>query len=344
MSFWTKRRRVIDQVNQHIDDIVSFDSCFANDEQVNEEAGQAEVLSENIDTLTDSESNAEVLLQEDQQNQDFCDQQNQDFCANLPVGDIHVDTESDDEMFQVHVNTDPLHDSEANSESDSEDEETECENDFNLKICNWAVSHNITFAALKDLLQILRESDHHSLPKDPRTLMKTGKVDGIKAVGGGWYYHFGIKETVLAQLSGLKLDDLDESPEIRLHIGIDGVPLFRSSNTQFWPILGLVIEPQRSGPFIIGLFSGNEKPKSVGEYMEDFVAEMEQIQASNGLYCDGKMIRISVSAFICDAPARAFVKQVKGHSGYCACEKCTTHGIYRTQSCISRNRCSTSHK
>lgn len=30
--------------------------------------------------------------------------------------------------------------------------------------------------------------------------------------------------------------------------------------------------------------------------------------------------------FICDTPARAFVKQTKGHTGFYACERCTVKG------------------
>ena len=35
-----------------------------------------------------------------------------------------------------------------------------------------------------------------------------------------------------------------------------------------------------------------------------------------------------ISCFICDAPARAYVKQIKGHSGYYGCDKCTQSGDY----------------
>jgi len=32
--------------------------------------------------------------------------------------------------------------------------------------------------------------------------------------------------------------------------------------------------------------------------------------------------------FICDAPARAFIKQVKGHTGFYSCERCTQKGTH----------------
>lgn len=33
-------------------------------------------------------------------------------------------------------------------------------------------------------------------------------------------------------------------------------------------------------------------------------------------------------AFICDAPARAYLKCIKGHTGYSSCERCTEYGVH----------------
>ena len=41
-----------------------------------------------------------------------------------------------------------------------------------------------------------------------------------------------------------------------------------------------------------------------------------------------KMVPISVACFICDAPARAFVKQTKPHNAYYGCEKCIQKGVW----------------
>lgn len=39
-------------------------------------------------------------------------------------------------------------------------------------------------------------------------------------------------------------------------------------------------------------------------------------------------VGLEISCVICDTPARAFVKQVKGHSGYYGCDKCVQKGHY----------------
>ena len=38
---------------------------------------------------------------------------------------------------------------------------------------------------------------------------------------------------------------------------------------------------------------------------------------------------LEISCFICDAPARAFVKQTKAHNAYYGCERCVQRGVWR---------------
>ena len=37
---------------------------------------------------------------------------------------------------------------------------------------------------------------------------------------------------------------------------------------------------------------------------------------------------VKISCFICNAPAKAFIKQIKGHSGYYGCGNCVQKGIW----------------
>ncbi|XP_052709493.1 uncharacterized protein LOC128184164 isoform X2 [Crassostrea angulata] len=46
----------------------------------------------------------------------------------------------------------------------------------------------------------------------------------------------------------------------------------------------------------------------------------------NGLYVIEKWYRVSIFAFVCDAPARAFLKYIKGHTAYYSCERCIIKG------------------
>ncbi|KAI0217237.1 hypothetical protein LSAT2_030899, partial [Lamellibrachia satsuma] len=65
------------------------------------------------------------------------------------------------------------------------------------------------------------------------------------------------------------------------------------------------------------------------EFLHEFVAEMQLLE-TNRLCVDGfsNPLQLCIACFICDTPARAFVKQVKGHSGYHGCDKCSQRGVW----------------
>jgi hypothetical protein len=87
----------------------------------------------------------------------------------------------------------------------------------------------------------------------------------------------------------------------------------------------MVSELAGSKPFIVGIFSDSSKPTSVDEYLNNFVEEMKVLM-SNGLTLNETQYDIKIGAFICDAPARAFVKCIKGHNRYQSCERCVQEG------------------
>ncbi|XP_067668227.1 uncharacterized protein [Haliotis asinina] len=52
---------------------------------------------------------------------------------------------------------------------------------------------------------------------------------------------------------------------------------------------------------------------------------MKTLQTEGMIY-HGATIKVILACVICDTPARAFVKRVKGHSGYGGCDRCTQNG------------------
>ena len=193
-------------------------------------------------------------------------------------------------------------------------------------LADWAAQSQIPHSKLKGLLSVLRQYHPH-LPKDPRTLLQTTTAYNISAIGGGEYYHFGLA-CVINKLPQLVQVDRDIS-RISFQVNIDGLPLYKSSKKQFWPILGRVVSPFESETFIIGLYSGVSKPSDVEQYLEQFVLEVKELEV-NGILIEtlNKIVPISVACFICDAPARAFIKQTKPHNAYYGCEKCIQKGVW----------------
>lgn len=171
--------------------------------------------------------------------------------------------------------------------------------DINQLLTDRVSSHRITRSATNDLLAILRKF-HPSLPKDARTLLGTQTNVEVRRFCGGDYYHFGILKYLRDHAS------LTRSRDISLQINIDGLPLFNSTKSGFWPILGKV---DSSKPFIIALFYGAEKPNNLADYLQDFISEYSEL--STGSEVNDCRFTINLTSIICDAPARAFVKQTE---------------------------------
>lgn len=203
--------------------------------------------------------------------------------------------------------------------------------DLNHGLPKWAAKYNITHTALRELLKILYPF-HECLPKDPRTLMQTKNNIEISDIEGGHYCHLGVEHGIRNQLPRISVDKFTNRHEtLEMQVNIDGVPLFKSSNTQFWPILGRIVHPFTHEPFIIGIFVGDKKPSNIQSFLQDFVNEMTTLEQRSIFATIADInfeFQISISCVICDTPARAFVKQVKGHSGYYGCDKCVTKGVW----------------
>jgi hypothetical protein len=145
-------------------------------------------------------------------------------------------------------------------------------------------------------------------------------------VAGGEYYYFGLKYwlPILLTKSENKLPKAHVE-ELILHVNIDGIPLFNSSTTSLWPILGCIRE-LNDKVFPIAVFCSKKKPSSIDDYLKDFLFELKLLESTGFLDATtSRLYKIKLGAVICDAPARAMVKGIKTHNGYDSCERCV-HG------------------
>lgn len=124
----------------------------------------------------------------------------------------------------------------------------------------------------------------------------------VMSMGGGQYWHQGIE-------FGLRIcfKNLTQPQLIEININIDGLPVYESSNDQFWPILYNVHKRPDIKPMIIGLFYGKRKPDKIEEFLKPFVDDIEPV-LKDGLLINGQQLSVKIRTFICDSPARAFVK------------------------------------
>lgn len=82
-----------------------------------------------------------------------------------------------------------------------------------------------------------------------------------------------------------------------------------------------------SKPFPICVYEGVRKPKSIDLYLEKFTDVLSEI-FSTGVQIQNEHFSVIIKCFICDLPARSFIKCIKGHTGYSNCERCDVRGVY----------------
>jgi len=201
-------------------------------------------------------------------------------------------------------------------------------NSLREKLAEWTVNYNVPRSSIGPLLDILKLY-HPELPNDARTLLDTPRVvqNVTTLPDGGQYVHIGLKAGIENRL---RLHAITLEPcTLELQVNIDGLPLFKSSSTSLWPILCLVKQSQ-SAPFVVGLYCGKSKPASLHMYFASFVREVLYL-IQHGIDFAGTHYDVALHSFVCDAPARAMVKNVKGHSGFHGCEKCHDEGEWHNK-------------
>lgn len=233
---------------------------------------------------------------------------------------------SSDEDFGVerNIQDDPIFGEYGNTHHNCSDAEV-CEGQklvrppFVAELANVALKHNMTDACLNDLSTLLRKWGF-DMPNDARSILGTQRRAPLQQEGT--FVHFGL-ESGIRQALGCG----DIPPRLDLQASIDGLPLYKSSVTNFWPISCRVTNTENSGPFIVSVYCGRGKPPSLEDYLKQFIEELQHLIA-NGLHHKGRHVAIKLKAVICDAPARSFVKAVKGHNAHYGCERCTQRGTY----------------
>ncbi|XP_025110695.1 uncharacterized protein LOC112574075 isoform X2 [Pomacea canaliculata] len=223
------------------------------------------------DCLSEAKYRLKIRAETKEENS-FLNEKDEDFCDFHRAEPVTVSEDVDEQQtvnasMELDVSTGEqdspekcLLDSDFDEFSSSSDSENSENDDYDLvrELGRWASSFNITVVAVSALLSLLRIY-HPSLPKDPRTVMKTARHINVRTIEGGSYYHFGITNC-LSKLKGLTDYLLSQTsklvPVIHLQINVDGLPLFKTSSTQLWPITGRVCKPIETDPFLIGLYCG----------------------------------------------------------------------------------------
>jgi len=250
-------------------------------------------------------------------------------CPQTVTSSSHVNVDHLDNECVDSINTNdnlPLQNESDSTTSGSDNNYMLSNCSFSSEISQWAVMHKIPHTSINDLLFILKKHKCFTmLPKDARTLLGTKPVPilNMYEVQPGKYYHFGLENGIIRHF--LRNNFIPQ--EIKLVIGIDGLPISKSTSTQFWPILAY-IRPNSNLVFLVGLYCGTDKPCDSNEYLKYFVNEAQHL-ITNGICIQSKLYSVIISVFCCDTPAKSFVLKIKGHSGFFSCSRCEIEGEYK---------------
>lgn len=118
--------------------------------------------------------------------------------------------------------------------------------------------------------------------------------------------------------------DITEIICVKININIDGLPLSKSSQQQFWPILGSILP--YNNVFIIGIYYGNEKPADVNDFLQDFVNEAIEI-CENGNYFNNRNIQCRNTDMRCTSQIIYFMYK-RSYRIFLSCTKCIIEGEY----------------
>lgn len=229
--------------------------------------------------------------------------ENLDYKSTATASDMSkhsVTVEDDmDSLSQILSN----YDDNESSNSDTADLGEDIQLSFKSKIQQWALQHQIRHNALNGLLEILRSIPNMDfLPKDSRSLLQTPRTNNTVAMGSGKYWYNGLRNCIIQVYS----ESLRQLPtNLCLTFNIDGLPIAKSSKDQFWPILCKINEKDVS-PLVVAIYHGSTKPP-VNEFLQPFVNEL-LILLKDGILIRNHVTNVKIRCFICDTPARCFVK------------------------------------
>ncbi|XP_054746268.1 uncharacterized protein LOC129250688 [Anastrepha obliqua] len=189
----------------------------------------------------------------------------------------------------------------------------------------WMVKHKIRRAAVNDMLVLCKKSGLN-VPISTSGLFEKQAIC-TRQVKPGEYFHYGLEQGIK---KCLQLEVPLGQNILELDIGIDGLPLYKSSSNSLWPILGSVANHTNMSPFLIGCYIGKKKPEDINDFLFDFVQEFLVLQ-ERGIELGCSTVFIKLRAIICDAPARAFVSGTVGHTSASGCSKCTQQAMQKSE-------------
>lgn len=176
---------------------------------------------------------------------------------------------SSDDEHSEHVQDDESNYgvSDENASSNNVMWQQQMDEDLNSKVAQISIKHRLTYSATNSFLQLLKDLGHE-VSADARTILGTTRLNSDDS-----FEPFGLVRGLVKKIrKGVE----NGIHHLQLLINIDGIPLFRSSKTQFWPILGRIANCNDSKPFVISVYCGQSKPPNLKSFLTPYTSFREE--------------------------------------------------------------------
>ncbi len=229
-------------------------------------------------------------------------------------------------------------DTEASSHENFSSDDNDDNDEFNVyeldddslrdDLREWALDCDANHTQIDKLLKKLKKYKP-DLPSTARTLLHTLRKVPTEIKSGMEYKYFGLLEQLCTNLTRYPIEEIDNLPNNTVDIGLntDGLQVVKSSKTNMWPILGgIYMTGWTVCVFVIALTCGGTKPKNL-DYLTDTV-EALNVLLEHGFQFRGRTLYIHIRCIVCDAPAKALIKNTMPYNGYYGCDKCELEGVW----------------
>ncbi|KAI9565260.1 hypothetical protein GHT06_009044 [Daphnia sinensis] len=160
-----------------------------------------------------------------------------DECEYAPLSD--TECSSSDESGDGTVWPENDVDEYSSDNREGSPDKTELESIVKQSLIKWVVDCNIPRCHVTNLLKRLHNDAKLTfLPLDSRTLMssKRDKIE-VREMPPGKYQHFDIVASLQKILAAMELSGIEILEVLYMLVNVDGIPLSKSSLSDFWPIL-----------------------------------------------------------------------------------------------------------
>ena len=212
---------------------------------------------------------------------------------------------------------------------------------------DWLLNEKTVCYSSVDRLLLNLNQHLKFFPKSTKTLLSNSGYKNfcVSQMHSGHYVHFPNWHEQLVKLIEIKCSstsDLDNSTSrpisnqqypktINMYVNIDGIPLYDNAHCKYtaYPLLVSCNEEHFSHKiFCAGVYCSNnyndrEMPPT-DVLLKDLVSDFELLKA--GVTSSAGFLKFELKAFICDAKARAALKNVFSHAAYNSCERCVQVG------------------